>query len=119
MSSGSREVARKPSITPTAQSAKARDKEFADRARALFAPLGGIRMPVSPATRDTEIRTRPICATVLGERLPATLGPAIAAASIAAHHPGVVTPPGSGNSFAKVNGPAAGPIVQPSCTLDG
>jgi murein DD-endopeptidase MepM/ murein hydrolase activator NlpD len=42
----SREVARKPSMTPTTQSAKARDKEFADRARALFAPLGGIRMPV-------------------------------------------------------------------------
>ncbi|MCU1231840.1 MAG: hypothetical protein JWO97_4724, partial [Acidobacteria bacterium] len=42
----SREVARKPSITPSTQSAKARDKEFADRARALFAPLGGIRMPV-------------------------------------------------------------------------
>jgi len=42
----SREVARKPSITPTTQSAKARDKEFADRARALFTPLGGIRMPV-------------------------------------------------------------------------
>jgi murein DD-endopeptidase MepM/ murein hydrolase activator NlpD len=42
----SREVARTPSITPTTQSAKARDKEFAERAKALFAPLAGIRMPV-------------------------------------------------------------------------
>ena len=42
----SREVARKPSITPSAQSAKARDKEFAERAKALFAPLSSIRMPV-------------------------------------------------------------------------
>lgn len=44
----SREVARKPSIAPSATTAKARDKEFADRARALFAPIGSLslRMPV-------------------------------------------------------------------------
>ena len=38
----------------------------------------------SITTAPALIRTRPICATVLGERLPATLGPAIAATSIAA-----------------------------------
>jgi peptidoglycan LD-endopeptidase LytH len=44
----SREVARKPSIAPSTTTAKARDKEFADRARALFAPIGSmsLRMPV-------------------------------------------------------------------------
>jgi murein DD-endopeptidase MepM/ murein hydrolase activator NlpD len=42
----SREVARKPSVTPTAKTAKARDKEFADKANALFAPLSTIRMPI-------------------------------------------------------------------------
>jgi murein DD-endopeptidase MepM/ murein hydrolase activator NlpD len=44
----SREIARKPTIAPSATTAKARDKEFADRARALFAPLSGfaLRMPV-------------------------------------------------------------------------
>ena len=51
----SREIARKPSVAPSATTAKARDKEFADRARALFAPLGSIslRMPVvGIRTRD-------------------------------------------------------------------
>jgi len=38
----SREVARKPSIAPSATTAKARDKEFADRDRALFAPIGSL-----------------------------------------------------------------------------
>lgn len=44
----SREVVRKPTISPATQTAKARDREFADRARALFAPLSGsaLRMPV-------------------------------------------------------------------------
>src|SRR5256885_6027360 len=44
----SREIARKPTAAPTATTAKARDKEFADRARALFAPIGSLllRMPV-------------------------------------------------------------------------
>lgn len=44
----SREIARKPTVTPTTQSAKVRDKEFADRANALFKPLNsaGLRMPV-------------------------------------------------------------------------
>ena len=44
----SREAARKPAAAPAVpQSAKARDKEFADRAKALFAPLSLIlRMPV-------------------------------------------------------------------------
>lgn len=43
-----REVQRKPSVTPTAQSTAVRDREFADRAKALFAPVSGtgIRMPV-------------------------------------------------------------------------
>ena len=51
----SREVARKPSIAPSATTAKARDKEFADRARALFAPIGSLslRIPVvGIRTRD-------------------------------------------------------------------
>lgn len=44
----SREVARTPAVTPTAPSAKARDKEFAARAKALFEPLNGLslNMPV-------------------------------------------------------------------------
>lgn len=44
----SREVVRRPTIAPSATTAKARDKEFADRARALFAPLASLslRMPV-------------------------------------------------------------------------
>jgi murein DD-endopeptidase MepM/ murein hydrolase activator NlpD len=44
----SREVARKPSIAPNATTARARDKEFADRARALFTPIGSLslRSPV-------------------------------------------------------------------------
>jgi len=51
----SREIARKPTVAPTATTAKARDKEFADRARALFAPIGSLslRMPVvGVRTRD-------------------------------------------------------------------
>src|SRR6185295_9515846 len=44
----SREIAQKPSIAPQAATAKARDREFANRANALFAPLSGtaMRMPV-------------------------------------------------------------------------
>jgi murein DD-endopeptidase MepM/ murein hydrolase activator NlpD len=44
----SREIARNPSLAPTTQSAKARDREFAERAKALFAPLSqaSLRMPV-------------------------------------------------------------------------
>lgn len=44
----SREIARKPTVAPSATSAKARDREFAARANALFAPLNGLalRMPV-------------------------------------------------------------------------
>ena len=42
----SREIARTPTIAPSAQTAKARDREFADRAKALFAPLSSLRMPV-------------------------------------------------------------------------
>lgn len=43
-----REVARHPAIAPEKQSARARDREFAERARALFAPLSGtaLKMPV-------------------------------------------------------------------------
>jgi peptidoglycan LD-endopeptidase LytH len=43
-----REIARKPTIAPTTQTARARDREFADRAKALFAPLSqlALRMPV-------------------------------------------------------------------------
>jgi murein DD-endopeptidase MepM/ murein hydrolase activator NlpD len=37
----SREVARTPVLTPTAQTPKARETEFASRAKALFAPLTG------------------------------------------------------------------------------
>ena len=44
----SREVVRKPTIAPTATTKVARDREFAERAQALFAPLNGsqLRMPV-------------------------------------------------------------------------
>jgi murein DD-endopeptidase MepM/ murein hydrolase activator NlpD len=44
----SREIARKPTVTPTATTTKVRDREFAERAHALFSPLNGIslRMPV-------------------------------------------------------------------------
>jgi murein DD-endopeptidase MepM/ murein hydrolase activator NlpD len=42
----SREIAPKPTIAPQAQSAKARDREFAQRAQALFSPLSSLRMPV-------------------------------------------------------------------------
>ena len=44
----SREIARRPTVAPTATTAKVRDKEFADRAKALFAPIGSLslRMPV-------------------------------------------------------------------------
>lgn len=44
----SRQVAKAPTLTPTAPSAKARDKEFAARAKSLFAPLTGsaLLMPV-------------------------------------------------------------------------
>jgi len=37
----SRQVARTPTLTPTAPTTKARDKEFTARAKALFAPLDG------------------------------------------------------------------------------
>lgn len=44
----SREIARKPTIAPTTTTTQARNREFADRARALFAPLSSLplRMPV-------------------------------------------------------------------------
>ncbi len=44
----SREIARHPGMPPTASTARMRDREFADRAKALFAPLSGmaLRMPV-------------------------------------------------------------------------
>ena len=44
----SRQIARAPSLTPTAPTAKARDKEFAARAKELFTPLTGsaLLMPV-------------------------------------------------------------------------
>jgi peptidoglycan LD-endopeptidase LytH len=44
----SRQIARAPSLTPSAQTPKGRDKEFAARAKALFAPLSGasLMMPV-------------------------------------------------------------------------
>jgi len=44
----SREVVRKPTVTPNATTSKTRDKEFADRAKALFAPIGAmaLRIPV-------------------------------------------------------------------------
>src|SRR5205823_6461076 len=44
----SREIARKPTLAPSAANAGARDTQFADRARALFTPLSGtsLRMPV-------------------------------------------------------------------------
>src|SRR5947209_11354904 len=44
----SREVVRKPTIAPSTNTTQQRNKEFADRANALFAPLSGaaLRMPV-------------------------------------------------------------------------
>lgn len=47
-----REIAQKPMLTPSTQTAKGRDREFSDRARALFAPLSqtGLRMPVVGVT---------------------------------------------------------------------
>jgi len=44
----SREIAKTPAITPEKQTAQARDRELAQRAKALFAPLSGpgIEMPV-------------------------------------------------------------------------
>jgi len=44
----SREIVRKPTIAPVTTTKVARDREFADRAQALFAPLNGsqLRMPV-------------------------------------------------------------------------
>lgn len=44
----SREIGRKPSLAPSASTTGSRDKQFADRAHALFAPLSGtsLRMPV-------------------------------------------------------------------------
>ncbi len=44
----SREIARKPTIAPSTTSTQQRNREFADRARALFAPLSGtaLRIPV-------------------------------------------------------------------------
>jgi len=44
----SREIVQKPTVSPTTQTARARDREFAARAQALFAPLSGtaLRMPV-------------------------------------------------------------------------
>src|SRR2546427_702929 len=45
----SREVARKPTIAPSTTTTQQRNREFADRARALFAPLSAmnLRMPVA------------------------------------------------------------------------
>ena len=44
----SREIVRKPTIAPSTSSAQARNREFSERANALFAPLSGsaLRMPV-------------------------------------------------------------------------
>jgi murein DD-endopeptidase MepM/ murein hydrolase activator NlpD len=44
----SRQIDKKPTITATAETKKERDKEFAARAKALFAPLNGtlLQMPV-------------------------------------------------------------------------
>ena len=44
----SRQITKKPTMTATAETKKERDKEFAARAKALFAPLNGTRlqMPV-------------------------------------------------------------------------
>ena len=44
----SREVARKPTIAPSTSTAQQRNKEFSDRAKALFTPLSAtaLRMPV-------------------------------------------------------------------------
>ena len=48
----SREIVRKPTIAPTTTTPVARDREFAERAQALFAPLKGsqLRMPVIGVT---------------------------------------------------------------------
>jgi murein DD-endopeptidase MepM/ murein hydrolase activator NlpD len=45
----SREIARKPSIAPSTTTTQQRNREFADRAKALFAPLSAaaMRMPVA------------------------------------------------------------------------
>src|SRR5947208_15064798 len=45
----SREVARKPTIAPQTSTTQQRNREFSDRATALFAPLTGAarRMPVA------------------------------------------------------------------------
>jgi murein DD-endopeptidase MepM/ murein hydrolase activator NlpD len=50
----SREIARKPTVAPSATTANARDREFAARASALFAPLSAaaIRMPVVGVRRQ-------------------------------------------------------------------
>jgi len=44
----SREIVRKPTIAPSTSSAQARNREFSERANALFTPLSGtaLRMPV-------------------------------------------------------------------------
>jgi murein DD-endopeptidase MepM/ murein hydrolase activator NlpD len=44
----SREIVRKPTIAPSTATSSSRDREFATRAQALFAPLNGtqLRMPV-------------------------------------------------------------------------
>ena len=44
----SREVARKPTIAPSTSTTQARNREFSERAQALFAPIAGnaLRMPV-------------------------------------------------------------------------
>ncbi|MFL6245305.1 MAG: M23 family metallopeptidase, partial [Thermoanaerobaculia bacterium] len=44
----SREISRKPTIAPSTSTAQQRNREFADRAKALFAPLStmALRMPV-------------------------------------------------------------------------
>src|SRR5712691_3008843 len=41
-----REAERQPATPPAARSARARDNEFAAKARALFAPLSPLHMPV-------------------------------------------------------------------------
>src|SRR5262249_58430009 len=51
----SREVARMPTIAPSTSTTQARNREFSERANALFAPLSGtaMRMPVvGVRTRD-------------------------------------------------------------------
>ncbi len=41
-----REAERAPTVVPAPRSAQSRDAAFAEKARALFAPLAGLRMPV-------------------------------------------------------------------------